>query len=89
MNTEKSEFLSSFFLEGDLCQMGNQKRFLIEHGIRTEQVNVYPVVKGSDLKRALTLIWENRVDGWWHYKNEYVKLEICTEEQFDKRLMRS
>lgn len=76
----------TFFLDGDLCQMGTQREFLSSRGIKTQQCNVYPCLKKSDVKRALSLIWEFRVPGWWHYKSFYIQHEICTEEQYINRL---
>lgn len=54
------------------------------HGYST-----YPVVKTWDKKEALKLIWSNNVEGWWHYQDEYVKMEICTAELFKAKLNRS
>ena len=79
----------TFFLNGDLSQMSNQRSFLSSKGISLKQNNVYPCLRDIDVKKALTLIWENRVDGWWHYKERYVQHEICTEEQFNNRLKSS
>lgn len=70
---EKNEKYS-FYLDGDLCQMSAQRSFLNNHGISTMQNNVYPCVRESDVKNALTLIWDNRVEGWWHYEKNYVSL---------------
>ena len=76
----------SFFLDGDLNQMSVQRSFLNKHGIETKQNNVYPCLKEEDVSKSLKLIWEFEVDGWWHYKKEYVKYNICTEEEFINRL---
>jgi len=87
-NNEKHENYT-FFLDGDLSQMSSQKRFLNERGISTKQNNVYPCLRQSDVKEALTLIWEQRCDGWWHYCKYYVEFGICTKEEFNNRLQRS
>lgn len=78
-----------FFLEGDLCQMSTQREFLNSRGIKTRQNNVYPCLKESDVPKAMYLIWNNRVEGWWHYEELYVKHSICTKEEFRARLMRT
>jgi len=78
----------SFFLDGDLCQMASQRSFLNNHGVITKQNNIYPCVKECDREKALRLIWENRVEGWWHYEESYVKFNICTKEEFRTRLSR-
>lgn len=76
----------TFYLSGDLCQMSSQGRFLISQGFRVSQSNVYPVLKEEDVPNALKRIYECRVEGWWHYKEKYVELKICTAEEFDTAL---
>jgi hypothetical protein len=85
INNERNENYS-FCLRGDLCQMSEQRSFLNSRGIQTEQNDVYPCLKSIDIKNALKLIWSNRVEGWWHYKDEYVEYSICSEEDFRNRL---
>ena len=70
----------NFYLNGDLNQMATQSRFLNSCGIKTKQNNVYPCLKESDVKNALTLILERKVEGWWNYRSEYKKYGIdCTD----------
>lgn len=76
----------SFYLNGDLCQMGAQKSFLIDRGFDVQQSDVYPVLKQEDKTRALKAIWESRCDGWWHYREDYIKLDICSGEEWGKAL---
>ena len=75
-----------FFLDGDLCQMAIQKRFLSSRGVETQQNNVYPCLRQSDVPMALKMIWDNKVEGWWHYQEKYAELGICTKEEFLNRL---
>lgn len=75
-----------FSLDGDLCQMSAQKQFLRDKGFAVDQSDVYPVLRKSDAKRAMKLIWKHRVDGWWSYKRHYVDMGICTEEEFKQAL---
>ncbi len=79
----------TFFIDGDLLQMSEQKRFLQSRGFNVQQNNVYPCLRQEDVERALKLIWENRVEGWWHYEEKYVELGICTKEEFWARLNNS
>lgn len=79
----------TFSLSGDLCQMSNQKTFLLKHGFSVGQTNVYPVLKEADVKKALKLIWSFKTDGWWHYKDKYVELGICSAEDYLKALKAS
>lgn len=88
IDNERNETYS-FFLSGDLSQMSSQRSFLNRMGVETRQNNVYPCLKESDVPKALNLIWVNRVDGWWHYEDLYVKHSICTKEEFWTRLKRS
>ncbi len=76
-----------FTLEGDLSQMANQSDFLEKKGFRVGRIDCYPgLFTEDDYRKALAAIWENRVDGWWHYDEDYVKYGICTMEQFNNRL---
>jgi len=85
VNKETNEKYN-FFLSGDLCQMSTQRNFLSNRGFDLKQNDVYPCLKDCDKKMALKLIWENKVEGWWHYKDEYIKLNICKKEDFNKKL---
>jgi hypothetical protein len=70
----------SFFLSGDLSQMSNQRTFLSNRGFSLKQNNVYPCLRKCDVEKAMKLIWEQKADGWWHYCDKYVELNICTKE---------
>lgn len=76
----------SFYLKGDLHQMSVQKSFISRYGIKVQQQGVYPAIQQVDVFKTLGLIYENRIDGWWHYKDNYVELKICTSVQFDDSL---
>jgi hypothetical protein len=78
----------SFYIRGDLHQMSIQKSFLSRYRVNIQQQGVYPAIKQIDVPKVLELIYENRVYGWWHYKDEYVALKICTKDEFDKALER-
>ena len=84
---EKNEEFT-FFLSGDLSQMSTQRSALNLGGVETKQNNVYPCVREKDIPKALGIIWNNRVEGWWHYEDLYVKHSICTSEEFKTSLMR-
>ena len=70
------------YLQGDLNQMSIQRQFLTSIGYRLEQCDVYPVVKKEDVIKALSVIWCSRTEGWWHYKDEFIKYGICTEKDY-------
>jgi hypothetical protein len=78
----------TFCLEGDLNQMSQQKAILSCH-FEIKQRDVYPVLKNEDVPQALKFIFDNRVPGWWHYKEKYVTLNICTVAEYNETLRAS
>ncbi len=69
-------------LRGDLHQMGVQNLFLRQRGYDLTRAGVYSIIKPVDVKSALTAIYIQRCEGWWHYKEEYIEHDICSDEQF-------
>jgi hypothetical protein len=76
--------MEELWVQGDLNQMGLQKKFLLGHHIALRMQDVYPVVKAEHAEAALRLIWSHKVEGWWHYSKQYLKYNICTKEQYDQ-----
>jgi hypothetical protein len=76
----------SIYLDGDLCQMSAQAKFLKNHGVDVQFNGVYACVRPCDKERTLKLIWEYQHDGWWLYQKEYTELGICDKEEFMKTL---
>jgi len=78
-----------YTLDGDLGQMAEQMMQLKRFGLNVRQSGAYPGFETeTKYKEALKLIWDNNIDGWWHYLNQYIKYEICTEKQYLARLRR-
>jgi hypothetical protein len=76
-----------YSLQGDLCQMFTQKKAMDLYEVPYIMQDVYPTIEGEkDYKRALVIIWDDRIEGWWHYKEDYVRYGICSAEEFDTRL---
>ncbi|WP_050809957.1 hypothetical protein [Desulfosporosinus sp. OT] len=76
-----------FVLSGDLCQMADQERELRRRGFSLGNSDVYPTVNSEDeYIDALRFIWNRRVNGWWNYKDDYVKYGICSAEEFSLAL---
>lgn len=73
-------------LNGDLNQMYTQMDFLRQRGISVNVNGGIPIINANDFERSIRLIYENRVIGWWNYKDELVSFGICTEEEFMDRL---
>jgi len=72
-----------FLLNGDLNQMAIQRDFLREQGFSVGQVDVYPALQAQEeYDKAITLIWQRHIAGWWHYKLRLVELGVCTAEEF-------
>jgi hypothetical protein len=73
-----------FLLHGDLNQMGIQENFLRKQGLDVGRNNVYPGFRTEkEYQNALSLIWNNRVEGWWNYEHEFLSAEICTQKEFN------
>ncbi len=69
--------------DGDLSQLGQQYRFLADHGLDVGRRDVYPAVRTeADKKRAMQLFWQHKVAGWWHFLGEFESLGLCTKEEF-------
>jgi 23S rRNA G2069 N7-methylase RlmK/C1962 C5-methylase RlmI len=73
----------AYYFEGDLCQMSNQRKFLLDNGFNIKMSNVYPTIESEEkFIEALKLIWQEKCDGWWHYNKEYIKYNICTIDEY-------
>ena len=70
------------WLKGDLCQMGAQGSFLEKRGLSLRRSDVYQIVHPEDVEKALRAIWIEKIEGWWHYEESYIKYDICTAEEF-------
>jgi hypothetical protein len=77
-------------LEGDLSQMSAQKKFLRGEGFEVGQNDVYPALRDEEtFLRAIKLIFEHRVEGWWNYERKLVEHGICTQPEFDAAIARA
>jgi hypothetical protein len=63
-----------------------QEAHLRQLGVEVTRSDVYIIVKEADMERSLRSIFTNRVDGWWTYQERYLKLGICTDQEFDAAL---
>lgn len=81
--------MNDLALDGDLNQMATQARFLRNSGFSLRRTGVYSIVGAEEVKMALEFIWNNNVAGWWHYLDNYLEHEICTEEEYNKKLWRN
>lgn len=74
-------------LNGDLNQMSIQADFLRAQGFTIRFSDVYPVIETEDdFKRALKLLWDRQVAGWWHYRERMIEYGICTNESWTNKL---
>lgn len=76
-----------FYMDGDLCQMSKQDDFLREQGFDVGRNDVYPCLRTQEeFDRAIKLIYDREVEGWWHYDKRLVEIKHCTQEQFSAKL---
>jgi hypothetical protein len=75
-----------YSLNGDLNQMVVQKRYLQTECVGfviIQESSFFPLIESeSEYERALNCFWNDRVDGWWNYKDHLIKYLVCTEEEF-------
>jgi len=70
---------------GDLQQMGAQRAFITQHGIKVGVNGGIPgVFSEDDWKKSLALIWERKIAGWWQYERDFRKYGICTAEEISE-----
>lgn len=77
----------TFSFNGDLNCMGIQAQFLKLKGFDIAFNDVYPCVKTEDeFKRAIKLIFDNDVEGWWNYREKILKYGICDEQTWQQKI---
>jgi len=67
-------------LKGDLNQLAIQKGIL-ERWLEVSNT-IPPRIDDKEDEDTLNIFWDNKVAGWWNYKEEMIQLGICTEEQW-------
>ena len=73
------------WLTGDINTMATQKSVASSLDCKLDQRDVYPVVMGErDIRLALTAFFNRRTPGWDSYRDNMIRLNICTEDQFNK-----
>lgn len=76
-----------FELIGNEEQLKDQKYLLVSRGIVVEYNRNNPTINTFQIDKALGLIYENKVSGWWHYRQWYKLFGICTSTEFGKSLL--
>lgn len=76
-------------IRGDLLQFWAQENKLSRMGISCKRSDVYRIIPADKVIEALTIIWVNQVEGWWHYKEEFIKYDICSAEDWKKGFEKS
>ncbi|MFA6158826.1 MAG: hypothetical protein WC763_04390 [Candidatus Paceibacterota bacterium] len=72
-----------FPLSGDVFQLATQEKALLNAGLSVGRADIYPgLYDVEDFKRALTIIWKQKLEGWWHYRAEFIRHSICDELAF-------
>jgi hypothetical protein len=80
--TNNTDDVEKILLNGDLSQMGIMSRVLREAGFDVRHSDIYPVIQGYEIPRALKHLWDQRVDGWWNNRGNLIKYGICTADEF-------
>ena len=70
---------------GDLSQLATQKEVLSK-GFDYYMSDVYPVVREASVKNFLYFMYNQNIEGWWHYRDVFVEYNICTAEEFIEKL---
>jgi hypothetical protein len=87
INRERHDQGYEFTFDDDLNQMSIQMGFLQHSGFDVGRCGVYSAVKTQDeFDRAITAIWNFKIEGWWHYKEKLVELKVCINDEFQKAL---
>lgn len=85
-NSSRSEGYR-FYMDGDLHQMSVQEEFLRRHDFDVGRNNVYPCLRTQeDFDKAIKMIYDGEVEGWWHYDRRLIEINHCTQEQFSAKL---
>jgi len=78
------------FLQGDLGQIAAQAEFLELRSFQLVDAHGLPyLVTEKRILSAITLLWENRVPGWWAYESRLIDAGICTQEEFAEALKKA
>jgi hypothetical protein len=81
------------YLNGDLNQIGIQKRYLETECVGFDLVQDSGFVPGlasqSEYERAINCFWNDKVHGWWNYKDDLIKYLVCDEDEFKTALKKS
>jgi len=73
----------SYYFDGDLNQLGAQRRLLSSYGFNIKMSNVYPTLETQEeFIKAISLLWTMKCEGWWHYREYYFENDICTPYEF-------
>lgn len=70
---------------GDLSQMGQIEMFLRAHGFPVVKRDVHPGFAKEHKEtyvRALKLVFEHRLDGWWNQEEALIEHGVCTKDEF-------
>jgi len=78
--------MSGMLTKGDLNQQAIQRKLLRNSSIKHERVDVYCEISEEYIKEFVTLMYTNRIEGWWLYNEELISYNVCTVEQYRESL---
>lgn len=80
-------------LDGDLNQISIQARYLETQCagfmLKRETGFVPGLVGDDEYKRALNCFWIDKVEGWWNYRDDLIRFNICSKDEFNLKLRES
>lgn len=72
---------------GDLSTACQHYNFLKARGFDIGFNDVYPAFRSrEDKEKALHLLYDNNIAGWWCYRGDLVEYGVCTEDGFKAKL---
>ena len=77
-----------FSMQGDLNQMGIQRSVLSKCGVPVNTSEGIPYMFESEevFVKAMQIMWDNSVEGWWNYREYLINANICTKQGYKDKL---
>ena len=79
--------MAGMTIRGDLNQIFEQKDKLGRcWGVQITGSHLTFIIHEQSVKLALRMLYDDTIEGWHHYEDEYIQHGICTKEEFLKKL---
>ena len=61
-----------------------QEKFLRGKGFEVIDIEGHPSLNSKEeFEKAVKLIWQEKIDGWWLYEGHLTNSGVCTIKQFE------